>query len=278
MQNPQLSTEGPDVAYIGVESKLKFMQRWLHEEKVLLLRSPPGSGKTTFALSFAAYLRSHGFKAVYLNASLSENTVGATRSMDAVWRAAFESEQSFSQMCKQVLSDEVYYVIIDEAQTWYPSNLSDPTAKTEVYKFWADTKFYVKPALQLANIGLSSYATLLSMHPPASTTGLRVLCLAGYGEANVGTFSTPVGFMDPQDPVTRLRLPLGLDFLRLDRESTKQLILRFTKIQTSHRKALTFDAEVFNLIYDETNGHVGAIRMLLHYLVDTRKRSKQLHS
>ena len=132
----------------------------------------------------------------------------------------------------------------------------------------------LKPALQqLANIGLSSYASLLSMHPPASTTGLRVLCLAGYGEANVGTFSTPVGFMDPQDPVTRLRLPLlGLDFLRLDRESTKQLISRFTKIKASH---ITFDAEVFNLIYDETNGHVGAIRMLLYYLVDTDKRSKQ---
>jgi len=247
MQNPQLSTEGPDVAYIGVESKLKLMQRWLHEEKVLLLRSPPGSGKTTFALSFAAYLRSRGFKAVYLNASLSENTVSATRSMDAVWWAAFESEQSFSQMChKQVLSDEVYYVIIDEAQTWYPSNLSDPTAQTEVYKFWADTKFYVKPALQLANIGLSSYATLLSMHPPASTTGLCVLCLAGYGEANVGIIATPVGFMDPQDPVTRLRLPLGLDFLRLDPEFTKQLILRFTEMKASHRKGVTFDAEVFN--------------------------------
>jgi polynucleotide 5'-kinase involved in rRNA processing len=65
-----LSTEGPDAANVIDIRKFETMKAWLDIENVLLLRSPPGSGKTTFALSFAAHLHSNGFKVTYLNASL----------------------------------------------------------------------------------------------------------------------------------------------------------------------------------------------------------------
>jgi len=88
------TTEGPDIASIHVDGKFR---NWLNEEQVLPLRSPPGSGKTTFAVTFTAYLLSTGFKATYLNASLSQNTPSNTRSMDSIWRAAFESGSTFPE-------------------------------------------------------------------------------------------------------------------------------------------------------------------------------------
>jgi hypothetical protein len=38
---------------------------------------------------------------------------------------------------------------------------------------------------------------------------------------------------------------------------------------------MSFDADVHELIYEETNGHVGAVRTLLFHFVSTDKRSKQ---
>ena len=45
---------------------------------------------------------------------------------------------------------------------------------------------------------------------------------------------------DPEDPVTRLRLPLGLDFLRLDYEFTKKLIPRYSEVKSLAREGGRF--------------------------------------
>ena len=111
--------------------------------------------------------------------------------MGDVWRAAFESELTFSET-SQCPSEEIRYVVIDEAQMSYPSNMSDPKAQREVCQFWADVKFYVKPALKLGNY--SVYDALHSMDLPTLATGVRLLCLAGYGEANVGSIATSIVF------------------------------------------------------------------------------------
>jgi tRNA uridine 5-carbamoylmethylation protein Kti12 len=118
------------------------MKAWLDNENVLLLRSPPGSGKTTFAFSFAAHLHSKGFKATYLNASLSQSAVDDTRPMDDVWRNAFESDSTFSDMCTTP-SEEDHYIIIDETQSWYPPNVKGWSAQQELHRFWADVKFFI---------------------------------------------------------------------------------------------------------------------------------------
>lgn len=76
MQTSNLSTEGPDIAYIHVDGKFQLTQNWLKEERILLLQSPPGSRETTFAATFTSYLHSNGFKATYLNASPSDTIDG----------------------------------------------------------------------------------------------------------------------------------------------------------------------------------------------------------
>lgn len=104
---------------------------------------------------------------------------------------------------------------------------------------------------------------------------MHLLCLAGYGEANVRSIGTPLAFLDPQDPETGSRLPLGLSFLRLNRKFTNQLIVKFIEVMASQGKKAVFDSDVNNLIYEETNGHVGAIRAILSHLINSNRRSKR---
>ncbi len=271
--NPLLGTEGIDIAYVAVTAKFQLIQKWLHEERVLLLRSPPATGKTTFAMAFIRYLKNHGFKATYLNVSLPENMPNATRTMDHLWQTTFDSEMTFSEASQSVPADETHYVVLDESQFWYPANVSDINARQEVYRFWAGIKFHVQPALQFTDFLNAPYAAFPSITPRAP--GVRLLCLAGYGEANVGSIGTPLAFLDPEDPETGSRLPLGLSFLRLNREFTNQLIVKFIEVMASQGKKAVFDSDVNNLIYEETNGHVGAIRAILSHLINSNRRSKR---
>lgn len=259
------------MAYVADTVKFQLIQKWLHEERVLFLRSPPGTGKTTFAMAFIRYLKDHGFKATYLNVSLPENTPNATRTMDHLWQAKFESELTFSEVSRSVPADETHYVVMDESHFWYPASVSDINIRKEVNRFWAGIKFHVQPALQFTDYLDAPYATSITPLAP----GVRLLCLAGYGEANVRAIGTPLAFLDPEDPVTGSRLPLGLAFLRLDRESTNQLIVKYVEIKASQGKKAVFDSDVNDLIYEETNGHVSAVRAILYHLINSDRRSKQ---
>ena len=62
-----------------------------------------------------------------------------------------------------------------------------------------------------------------------------------------------------------MRLPFGLEFLRLDREMTHALITKFIEIKGVEGKKMSFVADVCELIYEETEGYVGAVRTLLFY-------------
>ncbi len=163
---------------------------------------------------------------------------------------------------------------IDEAQSWYPLNVKDWRAQQQFNHFWADVKFFVKPALGLADYIQKAWSGSAILNRTSSPTGrVRLLCLAGYGEVNVGSIATPL--VDPLDTTKKMRLPLGLEFLRLDREMTNGLIVKFVETKELEGKKMPFDADVGGLIYEETNGHVGAVRTLLFHLVNTDKRSKQ---
>ena len=273
----KLSTEGPDDAYVRDDHKCVLMRQMLEAEHALLLRSPPGSGKTSFAVEFTRYLRSNGFIANYVNAATSKNLVSTSRSMDTVWRAIFDG-LTFSEVCERSLKEEgTIYVIIDEAQAWYPANVPIEATK-QVAGFWADVKYYVKPALVLAdyvNDSLSNGGTSKSMATSATTARVRLLCLAGYGETNVGSIATPLAFVDPEDPEKEnAQYPLGLNFLRLTRDTTDALITKFISIKGSEGKKSSFDADMRKLIFEETNGHVGAIRTVLFHLINANNKTK----
>jgi hypothetical protein len=56
---------------------------------------------------------------------------------------------------------------------------------------------------------------------------------------------------------------------------TNALTAKFVELKESDGKKMSFDADVCELIYGETNGHVGAVRTLLSHFVSTDKRSRQ---
>ena len=161
---------------------------------------------------------------------------------------------------------------MDEAQTWYPASAKSERAKSELDAFWGDIKTSFMPMQEWTNhvAGLG-----LGERTAPSPANVRLLCLAGYGEAKLGVAATPLEFMDPVDPGTQLRLPLGLSVLRLDRDKTDELITKFVDIKNSESKmSFSLDPDVRDLIFDDSNGHVGVIRTFLFHLVLTNKRTR----
>jgi len=216
-ENPGLGDEGPDS---WVCPEYRKMKGWLDEEKVLLLRAPPGSGKTSFGVCFGDYLRQHGSSAYYINAARFNNQVTKHRS---VWKDVF------GLILWEAVGDDSIYIIMDEAQTWYPANVPEEV-KDQLDRFWGGIKSGFKPRQEWTNhVGLGFINLRF-------TTGIRLLCLAGYGEANIGGHATPLEFIDPTDPDTQLRLPLGLNFLRLDRDKAHEVIAKYVNIKSSRGK------------------------------------------
>ena len=259
-----MAAEGPDSAYVQDIEKFLQMKRFLDTEKVLLLQSPPGSGKTTFAIYFGAHLRRLGFSAYYFSAADFKNRVTEVRSLDAIWKDLFGL--TFWEFCEAVPKDVPTYIIMDEAQTWYPASVDGKHAKSELISFWGG----VKTGFKLMEVPDHAGTT------KSSPVTVRLLCLAGYGESKLGVAATPLEFMDPLDPATQQRLPLGLNVLRLDRDKTDELITKVVNINNLQGKVTSFslDPDVRDLIFDGSNGHVGVIRTLLDHLVRTNKRTK----
>jgi len=173
-----------------------------------------------------------------------------------------------------VSADGVHYVIIDGTQVWYPFQHN---VGQEVYRFLARVKFHVQLALQFANfLNAPSYATSLSMALRAH--GVRLLCLAGYGEANVASIATPLAFMDPGRSNDQVPTATSPRLSPPRREFTNKLIVKFTEVKASQNKKAMLDSDVNDLIYEETNDHVGAIRAILPDLFSTDPKIKARHS
>ena len=101
-----LKQEGPDSAYVSDIGKFERMKMWLDEYRALLLRSPPGSVKTSFAVRFTEYLVDKGASATYLNASDGN-------SMNNVMERQLGDR--FSPFCQT--RAKPFYLIVDEALT-----------------------------------------------------------------------------------------------------------------------------------------------------------------
>ncbi len=80
-----LGEEGPDSGHVVDIDKFQRMKQWLDQERVLLLRSPPGSGKTSFAVHFVDHLIDAGYSVKYMSAALGENQPDDETSMDNIW-------------------------------------------------------------------------------------------------------------------------------------------------------------------------------------------------
>jgi hypothetical protein len=261
-----LAQEGPDDAYVLDMNKFQLMKTWLDAEKVLLLRSPPGSGKTSFAVRFAVYLNDHVSVAYYMKASRVLERLNKGVSMDNVWKKEFRLSL---QDIRRKSQDRCIYIIIDEAQAWYTANGLSKNTKTSVDMFWSGLKDIKEQRDWAVYISEMANGAVESVAIAKSTITVRILLLAGYGERSLGSIATPFEFVDPVDPTTNQRLPLGLDFLRLDRNKTHELITKYIDIENRGGKQISFghDHRIYDLIFGDTNGHVGAIRTFLFHAV-----------
>ena len=267
-----LKQGGPDSAYVSDIGKFELMKMWLDEHRALLLQSPPGSGKTSFAVRFTEYLVDKGASATYLNASVPENQPGNGNSMNNVMEQ--EIGDGFSPFCQT--RTKPFYLIVDEAQVWYPNNAKEKV-KNQLNDFWAEVKAYVSSGMDWTHYTVARSAGASESEAMSiSRVEVRLLCLAGYGEASLGSVSTPQVFLDPSDPVTGRAVPLGLDFLRFDSVRTSELITKYTKLKEGDGKPSSFadDQGVCDLIFKETNGHVGAIRSFLLHVITAGKTTK----
>jgi len=173
---------------------------------------------------------------------------------------------SLQEICRRS-RDRHIYIIIDEAQAWYPGGLNQKV-KNQVETLWSMLKFIKQEnwpvfMTELANSASESEACA------ESTIRVRILLLAGYGERRLGAIAMPFEFVDPIDPATQQRLPLGLDFLRMDREKTYELITKYIDVANEEGKWIPFghDHRIHELIFCDTNGHVGAICTFLFHAV-----------
>lgn len=198
-----------------------------------------------------------------MSAALSQNQPDDETSMNDVWVNTIGD--TFSELCTS--RNKPFYLIVDEAQNWYPTDMAMKSRK-ELDTFWGEVKTLLKSGRDFSRyIAALSDGASTSAAESMSTVHVRLLCLAGYGEASLGSVETPLAFVDPLDPVTNLPLPLGLDFLCFSREKTQDLITKYTKIKALEGKITSFstDPEVRDLIFEKTNGHVGAVCTLLFH-------------
>ena len=136
------------------------MKKWLDEERVLLLRSPPGWGKTSFAVQFAEHLIEAGYSVKYMTAALRDNQPTDETSMNDIWATTIGD--TFYQFCKS--QEKPFCLIVDEAQIWYPKNAEDGKAELDI--FWGEVKTLLKPGQDLVNISTHALVVHQQQQPP----------------------------------------------------------------------------------------------------------------
>jgi len=111
--------------------------------------------------------------------------------MNELWGDALG--YSFSEVGDNAATMEIpIYIILDEAQVWYPSNVTLDSAKQQVSLFWFDIKYRVRPGLELASYLDEPCYDDPNIPIAKPSAVVHLLCFAGYGEANLGSAATPL--------------------------------------------------------------------------------------
>ena len=203
----------------------------LQEFKVLLLRSPPCSGKSSFATLLEHHAKEIGYEKVY---SISLLGFRATENNDVLdfWKS-HSRFPAFDEIF-QTESDQKILVVIDETQMIYKS----PTSK-----LWEILKNHMNPSRRKNN-------------------NLLVLLLAAYGEiaSNTTQDNNYAGA-----PITFTQT-LGLEFLYFEKSEFQQLTQKFNS--TKYGRTSFISGTVGDCIYNLTAGHAGLARITLQMIAD----------
>jgi len=204
-------------------------------EGKVLVRAPPGSGKTTMAETFANFCVEQGY--VVYSLTLLGFTIKKHQDADGFfssyddWRlGALSVQTSLSTIIDRAKSrpdDKPLILIIDEVQIWY-----DDDMKT----FWQTT--FKKPV-----------------------PGLKTLFFAAYGDArdSAGTGTPPqIG-----------KCVRGIELLRISLNDAKEMATRMIgRSKKARDSGLQLHQAALEGLFDLANGHVQVIREVLEKFID----------
>lgn len=232
--------------------KCQILLNTVQKNGIVLVRSPPCSGKTSMCTCLEKYATTQTYS-VYTASMLHQDT---RTEPDPDYVLNKDTKKTLKAWCKYATNnkDTKILLIIDESQDLYCLGPSHP--------FWKQIKTLMNPKYRPANLSVvlfASYGNSPERDSSATNSG------------NVTPFDFPFCF--------------GIDFLCLDESEFKDFMDRENKDRGQCGNYLV-RSSTRALLKDLTGGHVGLLRWSLnklrsfhmHWSKDEAKREKQVNS
>lgn len=236
-----ITDEGADKLAFIPDDRLAMFVHEMNNSRVILLRSPPESGKSTLGILLQRYLVRKGRNAVYLSMlSLRGDRQWALQSdagFDIFWK-----ERTGKTLGEFVSSNFQMDIIIDEVQLLY------------------------------GNVMPSFWFTLKDLKSGTRNPHLRILLMSMYGEEDCPEDHTVKDDSDFIPSPSGYMVTFCLQDLRLPRIEFDEFAARFV----NHMRGIfiytdldfKIPKEVCDAVYKATAGHVGLVRHSFRILAD----------
>eukprot|EP01132_Coremiostelium_polycephalum_P012003 gene12003-14683_t len=209
------------------ENTISSLFKELISKKVLLLRSPPFSGKTSICLLLSNHLQKIDCEIVRFKVNLPTTKLDdELLYFNNKWRETTKNDWEYWLNEETITNNRKRFVIIDEAQIAY---------KKDYEPFWNRIK-------ELLNL--------------SDNSNIYIFLVATYGEAETRRL-TPIAFSSTNS--------LDLSSILLTESEYIELIENFNNNPNNLSK-ITIQNEALNYLWTITRGHVGIIRLSLHLL------------
>eukprot|EP01132_Coremiostelium_polycephalum_P011619 gene11619-14227_t len=198
------------------------------EQRIVLLRSPPFSGKTSLCLLLSDYIqRHHQYIELVQFTNLVTSNAQSKQDFDRCW--ILNTSKTWDEwITVQPTDDKIRVIIFDEAQSTY------------------DNQFYKSSWSIIKN--------LMGM----KNNRIHILFMATYGDIEMQSF-TPVPFQSQNC--------LGMQDILLTRQEYDEILLNFnTDMVLNSISKFSIEEDIANFLYKITRGHVGLIRLALNII------------
>ncbi|CAB4442675.1 unnamed protein product [Rhizophagus irregularis] len=232
------SYEGADAFAFISEGRLGVIDQALTRGRVVLLRSPPSSGKTTLAYLLKKYLQSRNPDEEVISISMlllnrPEVALSDVDLFDQYW-----TQQTGKSWSECIGSNRPITILIDEAHMIYP---------------YADEFFW------------NSIKAIMDPSHASDVVTIRILLLSMYDVLkSSGGNSTPITFS----------VTLGLDYLRLSPAEYVVFLEKFINA-TQHEMHFKIEEKIKKVMYKMSRGHAGILRGTLNRVKEQYRNGVQ---